>query len=65
MARERHTDLEVVCHIRQQTHGREFCRSDGEPTERQNKMDDVLFLIGGIIPEQDFELMKKAGVASN
>ncbi len=30
---------------------------------RQNKMDDVLLLVGGIIPEQDFELMKKAGVA--
>jgi methylmalonyl-CoA mutase, C-terminal domain len=29
----------------------------------QNKMDDVLLLVGGIIPEQDFELMKKAGVA--
>jgi methylmalonyl-CoA mutase C-terminal domain/subunit len=29
----------------------------------QNKMDDVLFLIGGIIPEQDFELLKKAGVS--
>jgi methylmalonyl-CoA mutase C-terminal domain/subunit len=30
---------------------------------RQNKMDDVLLLVGGIIPEQDFEIMKKAGVA--
>ena len=30
---------------------------------RQNKMDDVLLLVGGIIPEQDFEQMKKAGVA--
>ena len=30
---------------------------------RKNKMEDVLFLIGGIIPEQDFELMKKSGVA--
>jgi methylmalonyl-CoA mutase, C-terminal domain len=29
---------------------------------RQNKMEDVLFLIGGIIPEQDFEFMKKSGV---
>jgi len=29
----------------------------------QNKMDDVLLLVGGIIPEQDFEVMKKAGVA--
>ena len=30
---------------------------------KQHKMDDVLLLIGGIIPEQDFEQMKKAGVA--
>src|SRR5262250_3670242 len=30
---------------------------------RQNKMDDVLLLVGGIIPEQDFDVMKKAGVA--
>jgi len=30
---------------------------------RQNKMDEVLFLIGGIIPEQDFEFLKKAGVS--
>src|SRR5437868_334128 len=29
---------------------------------RQNKMDDVLLLIGGIIPEQDFARMKQAGV---
>jgi len=29
---------------------------------RQNKMEDVLFLIGGIIPEQDFDFLKKAGV---
>jgi methylmalonyl-CoA mutase C-terminal domain/subunit len=29
----------------------------------QNKMDDVLFLVGGIIPEQDFALLKKAGVS--
>jgi methylmalonyl-CoA mutase C-terminal domain/subunit len=29
----------------------------------KNKMDDVLFLVGGIIPEQDFEVMKKAGVS--
>jgi len=29
---------------------------------RQNKMDDVLFLVGGIIPQQDFETLKKAGV---
>jgi methylmalonyl-CoA mutase C-terminal domain/subunit len=29
----------------------------------QHKMDDVLLLVGGIIPEQDFDLMKKAGVA--
>src|SRR5258708_1611523 len=30
---------------------------------RKNKMDDVLLVIGGIIPEQDFDQMKKAGVA--
>lgn len=30
---------------------------------RQKKMDDVLVLVGGIIPEQDFDLLKKAGVA--
>jgi methylmalonyl-CoA mutase C-terminal domain/subunit len=30
---------------------------------QQNKMDDVLLLVGGIIPEQDFEQMKKAGVS--
>jgi methylmalonyl-CoA mutase, C-terminal domain len=30
---------------------------------RQNKMEDVLLIIGGIIPEQDFDLMKKSGVA--
>jgi len=29
---------------------------------RQHKMDDVLFLVGGIIPEQDFDFMKKSGV---
>jgi methylmalonyl-CoA mutase C-terminal domain/subunit len=29
----------------------------------QNKMDDVLLLVGGIIPEQDFDLLKKAGVS--
>src|SRR5512136_2297707 len=30
---------------------------------RERKMDDVLLVIGGIIPEQDFDAMKKAGVA--
>jgi methylmalonyl-CoA mutase C-terminal domain/subunit len=30
---------------------------------RLNKMDDVLLLVGGIIPEQDFDQMKKAGVS--
>jgi methylmalonyl-CoA mutase, C-terminal domain len=30
---------------------------------KNNKMDDVLLLIGGIIPEQDFDLMKKSGVS--
>ncbi len=30
---------------------------------RENKMEDVLFLVGGIIPEQDFDALKKAGVS--
>ena len=30
---------------------------------RQHKMDDVLLLVGGIIPEQDFGTLKKSGVA--
>ncbi|MDT8068779.1 MAG: cobalamin B12-binding domain-containing protein [Terriglobia bacterium] len=30
---------------------------------KQNKMDDVLVLVGGIIPDQDIERLKKAGVA--
>lgn len=30
---------------------------------KQNKMDDVLVLVGGIIPDQDIEGLKKAGVA--
>jgi len=30
---------------------------------RESKMDDVLFLVGGIIPEQDFAALKKAGVS--
>jgi methylmalonyl-CoA mutase C-terminal domain/subunit len=30
---------------------------------REHKMEDVLLLIGGIIPEQDFDFMKKSGVA--
>ena len=30
---------------------------------RQHRMDDVLVLVGGIIPEQDVEALKKAGVA--
>jgi len=30
---------------------------------RQNKMDDVLVLVGGIIPDQDVEGLKKIGVA--
>ncbi|MGE5204541.1 MAG: cobalamin B12-binding domain-containing protein, partial [Chlamydiota bacterium] len=29
---------------------------------RENKMDDVLVLVGGIIPDQDIERLKKAGV---
>jgi methylmalonyl-CoA mutase C-terminal domain/subunit len=31
---------------------------------KQNKIDDVLFVIGGIIPEQDFDFLKKAGVSA-
>ena len=30
---------------------------------KQNKMDDVLVLVGGIIPDQDVEGLTKAGVA--
>ena len=30
---------------------------------KQNKMDDVVVLVGGIIPDQDVEGLKKAGVA--
>jgi methylmalonyl-CoA mutase C-terminal domain/subunit len=30
---------------------------------RQNNMEDVLVLVGGIIPDQDIEGLKKAGVA--
>ena len=29
---------------------------------KQNKMDDVLLVVGGIIPDQDFPRMKEAGV---
>ena len=31
---------------------------------RQSKMDDVLVLVGGIIPDQDIDPLKKAGVAA-
>ena len=31
---------------------------------RKNGMNDVLLLVGGIIPEQDFAPLKKAGVAA-
>ena len=31
---------------------------------RQNKMDDVLVIVGGIIPDQDVDALKKAGVSS-
>ncbi len=31
---------------------------------KQNQMDDVLLLVGGIIPDQDIEALKKAGVAA-
>ena len=30
----------------------------------QNKMDDVLVLVGGIIPDQDMDHLKQAGVAA-
>jgi methylmalonyl-CoA mutase C-terminal domain/subunit len=29
---------------------------------KQNKMDDVLLVVGGIIPDQDFPRLKEAGV---
>jgi methylmalonyl-CoA mutase, C-terminal domain len=31
---------------------------------RQNKMDDVLVVLGGIIPDQDIPNLKQAGVAA-
>jgi methylmalonyl-CoA mutase C-terminal domain/subunit len=31
---------------------------------KQNKMDDVLLIVGGIIPHQDIDALKKAGVAA-
>jgi methylmalonyl-CoA mutase C-terminal domain/subunit len=31
---------------------------------RQNKMDDVLLVVGGIIPDQDVDALRKAGVAA-
>jgi methylmalonyl-CoA mutase, C-terminal domain len=31
---------------------------------KQNQMDDVLLLVGGIIPDQDVDALKKAGVAA-
>src|SRR6202521_21361 len=31
---------------------------------KQNKMEDVLVLVGGIIPDQDIAALKKAGVAA-
>ena len=30
---------------------------------KQHKMDDVMVIVGGIIPDQDIEALKKAGVA--
>ena len=30
----------------------------------QNKMDDVLVIVGGIIPDQDVDALKRAGVAA-
>jgi len=31
---------------------------------KQNKMDDVLVVVGGIIPDQDIAALKKAGVGA-
>jgi methylmalonyl-CoA mutase C-terminal domain/subunit len=31
---------------------------------KQNKMDDVLVIVGGIIPDQDMDNLKRAGVAA-
>jgi len=31
---------------------------------KQNRMEDVLLIVGGIIPDQDLEALKKAGVAA-
>ena len=31
---------------------------------KSNKMDDVLLVVGGIIPDQDIDALKKAGVAA-
>jgi methylmalonyl-CoA mutase C-terminal domain/subunit len=31
---------------------------------KQNKMDDVLVVVGGIIPDQDVQALKKGGVAA-
>ena len=31
---------------------------------KQNHMDDVLLLVGGIIPDQDVDALKKGGVAA-
>jgi methylmalonyl-CoA mutase C-terminal domain/subunit len=31
---------------------------------RENKMDDVLLIIGGVIPDQDIPVLKQAGVAA-
>ena len=31
---------------------------------KQNKMDDVIVLVGGIIPDQDVDALKKQGVAA-
>ena len=31
---------------------------------KQNKMDDVLLVVGGIIPDQDIDSLKQAGVAA-
>ena len=42
-------------------------KAEGEGTViellKQNKIDDVLVVVGGTIPEQDIDFLKKAGVA--
>ena len=39
--RHRHTDLKIVRHVRQKTHGRKFGGSNRKPSERQHEMNDT------------------------